>query len=730
MATSNPADRRWFEEKWILSLLFVTFGCGGEEPGADSSPKLTEMEQRLAKIAQEAEVDNPYFETASRAEARKALEALPAEGAPRRRWRALFDLGTHELRLGEFEASVEHLEAAWALADRPGAPVRPGERVQTLFLLAVANLRFGEVQNCIARHTSRSCIFPIQGDGIHVDQAGSRRAMELLLVLLERQPKSMSSRWLLNLAAMTVGGFPDLVPEPWRLPDGAVEAGFAFPRFTDIAPELGINDNDLSGGAVVEDLDNDGDLDIVTSSLDPSVPLSFYRNDGGGVFVQRRKESGLQHILGGLNLIQADYDNDGWIDLLVLRGAWWGNNGRHPNSLLRNLGDGRFEDVTIAAGLADPATATQTASWGDYDLDGDLDLYVGNESNEEHPFPGQLFRNDGDGTFTDVAAAAGVTNDRYAKSVIFGDADGDRWPDLYLSNLFGPNRLYHNNGDGTFTDRAEALGVTEPTYSFPAWFFDANNDGHLDIFVSEYRTDVETWAKSFWGMPNASERNRLYLNDGQGGFRDEASAWGLTRMTVSMGASFGDLDGDGWPDFYLGTGFPEYHAVMPNVMYRNRNGAGFEEVTIAGGFGHLQKGHGVAFADVDGDGDQDVFEQMGGAYPGDTFGNALYENPGFGHRWLKVRLVGQRSNRFGVGCRIGITIEEANEERTVWAWVNSGGSFGARTLRREIGLGDAERIIRLAVDWPASDTTQFFESVPLDSFVRITEGEDELEIVR
>ena len=147
----------------------------------------------------------------------------------------------------------------------------------------------------------------------------------------------------------------------------------------------------------------------------------------------------------GLNLLQADYDNDGDLDIYVLRGAWLGQAGRHPDSLLRNDGKARFRDATFDAGLGEAHYPTQTAAWADYDNDGDLDLYVGNEV-----FPCRLFRNNGDGSFTDVAEFAGVTNDDVAKAVVWGDYDGDRYPDLYVSNFGGPNRLYHNNGDGTF----------------------------------------------------------------------------------------------------------------------------------------------------------------------------------------------------------------------------------------------------------------------------------------
>ncbi|MEQ8764013.1 MAG: CRTAC1 family protein [Planctomycetota bacterium] len=711
----------------ILAAL-VMLSCSDSPSNEPKTESLSRMERELSQIAAEADTVNPYFERQSLVDLENELAALPEGVKGRRRWGGLFQLGTHELRLGEFESAVTHLEQAAAICDRRLPNIRPNEIFMTKFRLAVACLRLGEVQNCIARHTSESCIFPIGGSGVHVDQRGSRRAMEILLAMLEAQPDSRPLQWLFNLAAMTVGEWPDGVPERYRLPEAVVRSGAEWPRFVDVASRLGINNDSLSGGAIVEDIDGDGDLDILTSSIDPRVPLCYWRNDEGQ-FHQARKEAGLEKTLGGLNLIQGDYDGDGRIDVLVLRGAWWGEQGRHPNSLLKNEG-GRFRDVTFEAGIAEPRVPTQTASFADYDLDGDLDLYVGAESNEAHPFAGQLFRNRGDGTFEEVATEAGVTNDRYAKSAVFGDFDGDRWPDLYISNLHAPNRLYRNLGDGRFEDVAPTLGVTEPIHSFPSWFFDANQDGRLDIFVSEYRTDLDTYVRAFLGEPGPAELNRLYLSSEEGGFRSAGTSFGLNRMTVSMGANFGDLDGDGYPDFYLGTGYPEYEALMPNVMYHNVNGQRFEEITIEGGFGHLQKGHAIAFADIDQDGDQDVFAQMGGAYPGDTFGDALFENPGFRNRFLKVSLVGRRSNRFGIGCRLRVDVIESGEPRTVWSWLNSGGTFGARPIsRHEIGLGQAESIERLVIDWPATGEAQVFEDVTLDSWVRVIEGEAELEVL-
>jgi len=483
----------------------------------------------------------------------------------------------------------------------------------------------------------------------------------------------------------------------------------------------------------------------VVSTSDTAGQIHFFRNNQSGTFSEQTERAGLLGLYGGLNLIQADYDNDGDTDILVLRGAWLGQNGRHPNSLLRNNGDGTFTDVTFDAGLGLVHYPTQTASWGDYDNDGALDLYIGNESSGTLNAPCQLFHNNGDGSFTDVAAIAGVQNNGFTKAVIWGDYDGDRWQDIYVSNYKGPNRLYRNNGDGTFTDMAWQLDVAFPMESFPAWFWDFDNDGVLDLYVSAYAAGIAEIAADALGRPVQTELACLYRGNGSGGFEEVAKQYNLIHPNAPMGANFGDLDNDGYLDFYLGTGYPDYQELMPNVMYRNQGGRRFVDVTYTGGFGHLQKGHAVVFADLDNDGDSDVFEQMGGAFPGDRYSNVLYENPGFGNHFISIQLVGTPpvhgggrgdalksppragggSNRSAIGARIRAEVIENGARRAIYKHVNSGGSFGANPLRQTIGLGVAEKIETLEVFWPTTGLTQTFHNVPVDQFIRIVEGESQ-----
>ena len=496
---------------------------------------------------------------------------------------------------------------------------------------------------------------------------------------------------------------------------------------------------------MVDDFDGDFDLDIFTTTFDPAGSPRLFLNDGQGGFADASAAARLDGLYGGLNVVHGDVDNDGDLDLFVLRGAWFGPHGRHPNSLLLNesadgdeAGPPVFRDVTFLSGLGEAHYPTQAAAWADFDNDGDLDLFVGNEHSPAVDAASQLFRNEGQGAdgvvrFRDVAARAGVTVRAFVKAAIWGDFDDDSLPDLYLSVLGGPNRLYRNRGDGSFEDVAPKLGVTGPRQSFPAWFWDFDNDGALDLFVSGYTGDrggLGFVAASYQGYPGPWELASLYRGNGEGDFEDVAARSGLTRLQLPMGSNFGDLDFDGYLDFYLGTGYPDYEAVMPNVLYRNVGGRRFVDVSLAAGFGHLQKGHAVAFADLDGDGDLDVFEQMGGAYPGDRFGDALFRNPGFDNRWLALRLVGTASNRSAIGARIRVDLVDPDgARRSVHRRVNGGGSFGGNPLRQTIGLGRPAAVERVTVYWPATDASQTFADVAPDRLYRLVEGQDELSAV-
>jgi len=739
----------------LVVVLIISPGCSDRldaESELQFAPPISQtaghkrMVAALADIARRTPDESPYLGTKNAKELKQRVDALDKSATGYEACRLNIAAGEAHVRQGDLETGIAYLTRAYEML--PMVKLSPEQANYMRFRLGVAYLRMGETENCCARNTPDSCIVPIRGGGLHTRVEGSTKAIRYFQEVIRNtgnsSPIYFESRWLLNVAYMTLGGYPDKVPPDLLIPPQMFQSEEeGFPRFINIAQKLGLNTFNLSGGAIVDDFNNDGYLDIITSTWDPSGQIHFFTNDADGTFSDRTAEAGLLGLFGGLNLLQTDFDNDGNLDVLVLRGAWLDSAGQHPNSLIRNNGDGTFSDITFEAGLGNVHYPTQTGAWADYDNDGDLDLFIGNEHwadydndgdlnlfignehTEKMAAPCQLFRNNGDGTFTDVAQSAGVQNNRYTKGTTWGDFNGDRLPDLYVSNYSSLNRLYQNHGDGTFTDVALALDVHKPTRSFPTWFWDHDNDGVLDLFVSCYAGRTRYLAAYYAGVETDYERPKLYRGIGNGEFEDVTSQQGLEYPMLPMGSNFGDLDNDGYLDFYLGTGDPDYASLMPNLMFVNRRGRGFKNVTMAGGFGHLQKGHAIAFADLDNDGDADVFEQMGGAFLGDRYGDSLFENPGFGNHWLSIKLVGVTSNRAAIGARIQVEIEDGDSSRSIYRHVNSGGSFGANPLRQTIGLGDVKRVRKLSIFWPTTGRTQIFDNVGADQFIRIVEDEKE-----
>ncbi len=636
------------------------------------------------------------------------------------------------LNAGEPAKALEQYQSYEHQVRESAQPLAPGAHVMLQHSKALCYLRMGEQENCVTNHNGDSCLLPIRGGGVHKAQAGSRGAIETLTPVLERYPGDIRARWLLNLAYMTLGEYPDKVPAPWRIDPRCFESEYPLPRFNDVAGAAGVDVDDLAGGVVMDDFDNDGLLDLMVSSWGATGQLRLFRNAGTGQFVDRTAAAGLIGATASLNLIQADYNNDGFVDVLMLRGAWLGMSGKYPDSLLRNNGDGTFDDVTEEAGLLG-FHPSQAATWFDYNGDGYIDLFIGNESDGKDANPCQLFRNNGDGTFTECAAENGVDLVAFVKGVVAADFNNDGRPDLYASRRDGANILLRNDGPADagggprsrwkFTNIAAEAGVTEPFRSFSCWTWDFDNDGWLDLAVTGYGIqDVSDVAADVMGLPTAGERARLYRNKGDGTFADVTREYGLNRVLHTMGCNFGDLDNDGWLDFYVGTGDPDFSTLIPNRMFRNDGGRRFQDVTTAGGFGQLQKGHGIAFGDLNNDGAQDIYSVVGGAVPGDHYPNQLFANPLRGKHWLKLKLEGVRSNRSALGARIRVVVATADGERSIYRVVTSGGSFGASPLQQHVGLDSATVIKRVEIQWPATGETQVVRELEPDRSYRIREG--------
>ena len=532
--------------------------------------------------------------------------------------------------------------------------------------------------------------------------------------------------------------------QPVAFVDVTKAAGINFSSFS--SPDKKYIVESMGGGVALFDFDGDGRLDIylvnsytVDASLAkrPRPPAALYRNLGNGTFEEVAAKAGVADPGWAMGVAVADYDNDGFDDLYV---TCFG-----PNRLYHNRGNGTFEDVTEKAGVGDPRFSTG-AAWGDYNRDGYLDLFVSNYVDfklEDLPqfgkgklcqyrgvpvqcgprgLPGSgdtLYRNNGDGTFTDVSKAAKVDDPSgyYGLGVMWTDFDDDGWLDILVANDATPNYAYRNNHDGTFTDMGFTLGfaVNENGIeqgSMGISIGDYDRDGRLDVVVTNFSDDYNT----------------IYHKNADGTFTD------VSRMTktaeasipyVGWGTKFFDYDNDGWLDLFVVNGhvYPQIEGAYPGGMYRQRKlvyrnlrDGTFTEVAQALGAALMEPraSRGAAFGDYDDDGDVDVIVNDLDGPP------MLLRNDGgsrAGH-WISLKLVGTRSNRNAVGAKVWLKaggLTQVDE-------VRSGDSYLSHSdWRLHFGLGSTTQVAEVIIRWP-NGTTEKLTNLPIDKVVTVVEG--------
>jgi hypothetical protein len=710
----------------LTGILFIQ-SCNIKPDDSEKMIQLIEESRIMFKNK-----DNKYSAEGKLEEVESRMSAIahPAAVAQNR-----YDKGNALLNLGKEQEAIDILEEIINQVLDPYVP----SFVVVMRTLALAYMRLGERQNCVAHHSVESCIIPLRGQGIHTIQAGSRAAIEIYKKILNAFPEDYESRWLLNIAYMTVGEYPDKVPDQYLIPGiDRDTSNSKIKPFLDLAPALGLNLRNNSGGIILEDMNNDNYLDVVISDWLLDKGLHYFQNDGNGSFIDLSEKSGLSKFKGGLNLLMADYDNDGDEDIFVLRGAWCEKFGRQPNSLLRNNGDDTFSDVTISSGLLSKHP-TQTGQWRDFNNDGWLDLFIGNETtNPKDPDPCELYINNRNGSFTEVAAKAGCQAIDFFKGVACGDYNNDGLEDIFLSSRRGTRVLLKNTGIKNnipqFAIVTQEAGLNDVSVeSFSSWFWDYNNDGWLDLFICGYgfgESIAHTACTEALGIPNKASFMYLYRNNRNGTFTNISKEAGLLKSVFAMGSNFGDIDNDGYLDMYLGTGNPEYGSLVPNRLFKNMSNETFKDVTIPARVGNIQKGHGVAISDIDNDGDQDIFIEMGGAFLGDAYNNSLYINPGQNkNNWINIRLTGTETNKSAIGTKLKVSFRENGISRTVYRDVNTGGSFGCSSLRREIGIGQATSIDQIEITWQKTKKVQTLKNIKPNQFITLKEGEADYKVI-
>ena len=532
--------------------------------------------------------------------------------------------------------------------------------------------------------------------------------------------------------------------QPISFVDVTKAAGINFSSFS--SPDKKYIVESMGGGVALFDFDGDGRLDIylvnsytVEAALAkrPRPPAALYRNLGNGTFEDVAAKAGVADPGWAMGVAVADYDNDGFDDLYV---TCFG-----PNRLYHNRGNGTFEDVTAKAGVGDPRFSTG-AAWGDYNRDGYLDLFVSNYVDfklEDLPqfgkgqlcqyrgvpvqcgprgLPGSgdaLYRNNGDGTFTDVSKAAKVDDPAgyYGLGVMWTDFDDDGWPDILVANDATPNYAYRNNHDGTFTEMGFPLGfaVNENGVeqgSMGISIGDYDRDGRLDVVITNFSDDYNT----------------IYHKNSDGTFTDVSRATKTAEVSmpyVGWGTKFFDYDNDGWLDLFIVNGhvYPQIEGAYPGGMYRQRKlvyrnlrDGTFTEVAQALGAALMEPraSRGAAFGDYDEDGDLDVIVNDLDGPP------MLLRNDGgskAGH-WISLKLVGTRSNRNAVGAKVWLKaggLTQIDE-------VHSGDSYISHSdWRLHFGLGSTTRVSEVMIQWP-NGTTEKLTNLPIDKVVTVVEG--------
>jgi len=558
----------------------------------------------------------------------------------------------------------------------------------------------------------------------------------------------------LLLSCLVLAQQPEEVPTPPRV------------NFVDIAARAGLTAKTVAGdekrkkyiiettgsGAAFFDYDNDGwpDVFLVNGSTLAGFPNGqgptshLYHNNGDGTFADVTRKAGVALTGWGQGVCAGDYDNDGWLDLYV---TFWGH-----NVLLHNNGDGTFTDVTKKVGLWRDSVRWGTGcAFVDYDRDGHLDLFVSEyvDFDPKHtPEPGssalcqwkgisvmcgprglkgtrnELYHNNGNGTFTDVSEKSGIsrTDPYYCFTALIGDFDNDGWPDIFVACDSTPSLLFHNNHDGTFTEVAVKAGVAynedgREEAGMGAHAGDYKGDGWLDIIRTNFSDDTST----------------LYHNNGDGTFTDVTYVSGLGANTqfLGWGTLFVDVDNDGWPDLFVANGhvYPEVDANALNstfrerkVLYWNQRNGKFKDISLDAGPGITTpfNSHGVAAADFDNDGVVEILVNNSHDPP------SLLKNNGEHGSWLSLKLVGTKSNRDAIGARVTVSAEGHQQLQEV---CSGGGYISQSDFRLHFGLGKATKAETVEVKWP-SGLRQVFHDVDADKFYQIQEGSSQLALQR
>jgi tetratricopeptide (TPR) repeat protein len=642
----------------------------------------------------------------------RALEGIDAIGSPRYLefiWYAFqifaefpvyITLEYRELIAREEQWVAEHPDDAAARTELGRTLVKTGRFAEAAQHLTQAAAADPYVRSTALHEAGVALYF--SGDYLAAARTGS--------AALDANPDNAPARYWTWLAAQKLGGYPAEIPAANRM---EMKTGWNATslEYEDIAARAGLDKTSGGRGIAVFDYDGDGRLDVAIACAHGGI--SLYRNNGDGTFKDVSVESGLYHAVNGFGMAAGDYNNSGYPSLAVVRMGFYGG----MIELWRNNGDGTFTDVSVASGISAWAPSF-TCSWVDYDCDGKLDLFVCTNLGGlfDRKVQHKLYHNNGDGTFTERAQQAGIVSPWGAIGHSWGDYNNDGFPDLFLSNAIGRPQLFRNNGDGTFTDVTTAAQLDVPALAFNAQFCDVDNDGWLDIIQYTWSIHEDTIHSMRTGSaPPYGHATRVYKNNRNGTFSVISPQLGLTECWGSMSGNAADINNDGYLDIVLGNGGPLVDRNEPMVVLEN-DGKRFRNITFTAGLPFMGKGHGINCADLFGDGRLAILCATGGAYPGDLMTTSVFAPKHRPGNYLSVVLEGTRSNRGAVGARLKLTAGGREQHRVI----NGGSNFGCLPPQQHFGLGDLEQVDLLEINWP-SGIRQILVSLPANTVQRVTE---------
>ena len=536
------------------------------------------------------------------------------------------------LSAGRYDECINVIEST--IQNDPGFTSLSRDNKFAYDLLSLAYLRGAIHDNC----SSQECDFFFNRSHAFRDKSKVAFAIKYLSEILQKFPDDRPSMWLLNLAHAAAGTYPEGLPEGWRI-SLINNAEQQIKPWKNLAYASKTNYRNHAGGVIADDFDGDGLNDLLICSPGSTGSIKMLKHTGSTGYVDFTAEAGLSGVPGANNMIHADYDNDGDLDFYALRGGWtpYKSWGILPNSLYRNEGNGKFVDVTESAGLF-VSRPSQTAVWWDYNNDGWLDLFVGNESlTESDLHPCEFYLNNQDGSFEDISNRSNLSMITNIKGLTLCDINNDGFIDMYASIQGGANKMVVNLGGEDvetwrFVESGEVSGVQDPVISYISGCFDVDEDGYQELVSGEFNFNSSAttagWLALQSGNKEAYSNSKIYRNNqGTGKFKSDDTEV-LSKSSQMFGCGIIDVNNDGYRDIFLGTGTADLMGFVPNQIMINQNGKSWAMAANPNGMGYLQKASGMAVADFNDDGYQDLYVNQGGLLSGEIHSNAMFVNPG------------------------------------------------------------------------------------------------------